>query len=273
MTVVRHIEAFMDDADAPKPNAIHSTAGAREYGYSGALIGGVTAYGWCVGAIVEALGERWLDCGWATLAFKRPMYPGDRLVVTIAADGALRVSRGDAMCFEGAVGLGIAAWLDELAIPSDRVARDASAQLPVLTLANAPVGRDLLPMAAQLDAKEAAEFARTRERETLGCFYGDTPRIHPAWIAEQPIRLLHHSFDYGPSIHAHSRIQHLAPVRGNAELVVAGRCTSAYERNGHDYIENDCSVIADGVTVARLRHTSVFRIAKRDASHREEKST
>jgi hypothetical protein len=261
--VTRAIEAFMDAPDAPKPNAIHSTDGAREYGFSSALIGGVTAYGWCVSSIVEALDASWLDRGWASLAFKRPMYPGDRLRLSIEEDGRFCVERGAEVCFEGRVGLGIAPWYSELATPSDTTARLSPTTLPTLSLGNAPVGRDLAPMATTLDARDAERFARERERETLQCFYGSTPRVHPAWLAEQPIRLLHHSFDYGPSIHARSLIQHLAPALSGS-FVVAGHCVAAYARNGHDYIENDCAVVnADGTAVARLRHVSIFRIGKR----------
>jgi hypothetical protein len=257
----------MDDADAPKPNMIHSTGAAREYGFAGALIGGVTAYGWCVGTIVEALGAGWLDDGWVHLAFKRPMYPGDPLDVVVD-DNALAVSRDGALCFEGSVGRGFAPWHADLALPVRREPVAAGATLPALTLANAPVGEDLAPMEARLDPDEAEQFARERERETLECFYGPAARVHPAWLAEQPIRLLHHSFDYGPSIHAQSRIQHLAPAFAGRRFVVSGRCTSAYERNGHHYIENDCLITADGTPVVKLRHVSIFRVRRRDASAR-----
>ena len=263
MNVVRRIDAFMDDADAPKSNMIHSTDGAREYGFAGALVGGVTAYGWCVSTIVEALGNEWLDRGWTTLAFKRPIYPGDALDVVVDDTGALRVTRDGAVCFAGDVGLGLAPWYHEVAVPVTRVPVPASASLPQLTLANAPVGKDLAPMATRLDADDAMQFAVEREHETLECFYGLVPRIHPAWLAEQPIRLLHHSFDYGPSIHTQSRIQHLGPAFAGQRFVVSGHCISAYERKGHAYIENDCLITADEAPVVQLRHTSIFKVARR----------
>ena len=63
--VERTITAFLDGDDSLEiNNIIHSTAGAARYGYSGALVGGTTVYSWSAGALVEALGEAWLDEGW-----------------------------------------------------------------------------------------------------------------------------------------------------------------------------------------------------------------
>ncbi len=47
--VERTIVAVMPEADAPNPgNPIHSSDGARDYGFRAALVGGATIYGWCV---------------------------------------------------------------------------------------------------------------------------------------------------------------------------------------------------------------------------------
>ncbi len=70
------------------------------------MIGGATAYGWTVAAIVEALGMGWLDHGWAELKFIQPMYPGDELTVTVTDAGKLSLMRGDTLCLKGTVGIG-----------------------------------------------------------------------------------------------------------------------------------------------------------------------
>ncbi|MCZ6889263.1 MAG: MaoC family dehydratase, partial [Gammaproteobacteria bacterium] len=93
------IIAFMDDPDEIKPNPIHSTSVAKDYGFDGALVGGATAYGWTVRTIVDALGVEWLDHGWVELRFKRPIYPGDALEVRVDDDGNLSVKNGDVLCF------------------------------------------------------------------------------------------------------------------------------------------------------------------------------
>ncbi len=98
----------------------------------------------------------------------------------------------------------------------------------------------------------------------LACFFGSQARLHLAWIAAQPIHWLHHSYDYGPSIHAGSRIQHCGPVYAGQAFTVAGRCVDAYERKGHHYIVNDTVLLGEsGDCLSQVRHTSVFQVAKR----------
>ena len=56
--VERSIDAFLSNDDSPDiGNPIHSTEIAKKYGFKGALVGGVTVYGWAVPAILEALGD------------------------------------------------------------------------------------------------------------------------------------------------------------------------------------------------------------------------
>ena len=264
MTVQHAIVAFMEDPDAIKPNPIHSTSVAQDYGFKGALIGGAIAYGWTVRTIVEALGMGWLDHGWAELKFIQPMYPGDELTAMVSDDGELSLRRGDALCMKGTVGVGDAPWLDELTRPLQKTPRERAETLPQLTLANAPVGQDLDARSIPLSRDEAEAYARDKERETLDCFFGPQARIHPSWTAQQPIHWLHHSYDYGPSIHAGSRIQHHAAAYAGQTFTMAGRCVDAYERKGHHYIVNDTLLLGEsGDCLSQVRHTSVFNVAKR----------
>lgn len=261
--VQHNIKAFMDDPDADKANPIHSTNVAKAYGFRGALVGGATAYGWVARTIIDALGVNWLDEGWAHLKFVRPIYPGDDLNATVDQAGALRVASQDEVCFLGEVGLGFAPWFEEL-LPNEYYAgASRPATLPQLTLDNAPVGGPLRPMAVPMTANDAETFALERERETHPAFFAPNARLHTAWIAEQLIHLLHHSYDYGPSIHAQSHIQHLRPVCAGQTFSVTGICKEAYERKANHYIVNDGAIWSEsGDELVRIRHTSVFRIRK-----------
>ncbi len=265
MTVQHQITAFMENPDEIKPNPIHSTSVAQDYGFRGALIGGATAYGWAVRTIVEALGMDWLDHGWAELKFIRPMYPGDELVVTVTDNGELSVTHDGAMCLKGIVGLADAPWKAEFSVPAQTTPQAQVSSLPQLTLENAPVGCDLAARPVPWSVAEAEQFAHEKQQETLPCFYGPDARVHPAWIAAQPIHWLHHSYDYGPSIHAGSRIQHCVKANAGQSFTVAGCCIDAYERKGHHYIVNDTVLLGEtGALLSQVRHTSVFRVAKRN---------
>ena len=95
-------------------------------------------------------------------------------------------------------------------------------------------------------------------------FIGDTPLLHPGWVAGRMTALLHHSYNYGPAIHARSHIQNLARAEAGQTLTVAGHFCEAFERKGHHYAVFDGVIISeDGQDLARLRHTTIFQVAKR----------
>lgn len=261
----RHITAFLDGEDSPTiSNPIHSTGVARQYGFKAALVGGVTVYGWCVPAILDALGERWLDDGWADISFRRPVYPGDEMTATVerGEDGwrlAMTNGVGD-VCIRGALGLGEAPFLAGMSLPARVVAGPPAEPRPELTLAGAVTGVDLRPMFVPFTAEDARDYARALQRDESERWTGTRPRLHPGWLAARMTPLIKHNYWYGPSIHARSHIQHLAPAFAGKGVTVAGHFNRVYEEKGHHYAEVDGLILDDsGTPVARIRHTTIFR--------------
>lgn len=256
--------AFMEDPDAMKPNPIHSTSVARDYGFKAALVGGVTTYGWATQAITDVFGSEWLDHGWAEVRFRRPVYPGDELTITVDDDGHLSATHGEHVCFSGQVGAGDGPWRDEFSLSGRTEAELAPDPRPVLTPETLPLGQDLAAWSTPISVAEAETIARDRQAEKMAEFYGQRPRVHPSWIAGQPIHWLHHSFDFGPSIHAESRIQHVRPTFAGEPYVMSGRCIDTFERKGHRYIACDTALLdSEGQVHALIRHTSVYLVAPR----------
>ncbi len=260
----------MEDPDNPNiPNVIHSTDAARDYGFDAALVGGVTAYGWTVSTIREAAGDRWLDDGWVDVAFRRPIYPDDDLTIAVeeAESGsfALSVRKGDGeMAIHGTLGLGMAPWAGELHRSRDLEGRAAPESLPVLTPQSVPLGQDLRPMPVAISVERATRYAVENEADDDPIWAGEHPRLHPSWMAARATPFMHHSFDYGPSIHTRSQIQHLAPGYGGQTIVVSGTFMETFERKGHHYGVVDCVVASEeGVELAALRHTTIYQVAKR----------
>jgi hypothetical protein len=264
------VTAFLDGPDSKDiGNVIHSTDGAKEYGYTAALVGGVTVYGWATPSIVEALGEAWLEHGWAEIAFRHPTYPGDELTVRVEpGDGdtwSLRMTKPDGIdAVAGTLGRGDAAWLGGLHDTARRTAEARPPTLPRLTMDVAPVGRDLRPMAVSASVEEMREYALGKQRSTDPRFVGERPLIHPGFIAARMTPLLHHSYDYGPAIHARSHIQHVARAESGQTITVAGHFVETYERKGHHYGVIDGTILAaDGRLLTRIRHTTIYEVAKR----------
>jgi hypothetical protein len=267
------VTAFLDGPDSPDiSNPIHSTAGATAYGYRAALVGGVTVWGWATPAILEAVGERWLEDGWALVRFRRPTYPGDVLTVQVdePSEGAhaFRMRKADGEdALVGEVGLGRASWFGEIAEAEQRPGEERPAELPQLTLEQARSVGELRPMATAISEADAREYAIEKQRSTDPRFVGERPLVHPGWIAGRMTRLMHHSFDYGPAIHASSHIQNLARFESGQTITQVGRIVEAYERKGHHYAVLDARLIGeDGTELTRIRHTTIFQVAKRDSA-------
>jgi RimJ/RimL family protein N-acetyltransferase len=266
----RELTAWLDGPDRPDiSNPIHSTAVARTYGFRGPLVGGVSVYGWCVPVILQALGDRWLSDGWIDLAFRRPVYPGDRLTIAISESESggrlLQVHNQDGeACLRGSLGLGRAAWLDELALPVRRQAEPRPAQLPELTLDVAPVGQDLRPMPHEYRPETMAAYLDEKLQDADPRWRGPGALLHPGWIAAQMTPMLHHSYDYGPAIHTRTQAQHLSLAFADQTVTFAGGFVQAFERKGDHYAVIDGVMLgADGAELARLRHTTIFHVAPR----------
>ena len=203
------VRAFIDDPDNINiANIVHSNAGARQFGFRAALVVGTTVYGWAVPAILRALGTEWLENGWSAIGFRKPVHPGDDLTTRVSEreDGAcdLVVSNQDGEnCAVGSVGLGHAPWLSELRSPLRRTPEPKPERVPALTLENAPVGRDLRPLAERISEEDAIHFVREELRGSDPLRVGPTPRLHPAWIAFRVWPLLRHSAGLGQIGRAH----------------------------------------------------------------------
>ncbi|MEO6396897.1 MAG: hypothetical protein ABIP13_00360 [Tepidiformaceae bacterium] len=268
VAVERLFEAFLDGEDSPDiSNPIHSTEVAHAYGFRAALVGGVTVWGWCARAIMETLGDRWLENGWADVHFRQPVYPGDMLTIRVASGQpphALEVANQDGeVCLRGEVSLGAAPWFAELTDSGRRTAEPAPPDLPELTLETAPEGAELRPMAVPYYPEDAASYAADKQRDSAPPWVGPAARIHPGWIAARMTPLLKHSYAYGPSIHTRTQVQHLAPALAGQSITVIGRFIRAYDRHGHHVAELDGTLLAEsGTEVAKLRHTTIFRPRK-----------
>ena len=266
----RHITAFMDSPDTPRPdNPIHSTEGGKAYGYKAALVGGVHVYGWTLPAILDVLGQDWLHDGWIHVTFRRPTYPGDRMAARIfpATDAAYSLqmdNQAGAHCIIATLGRGKASWFEALHVPRFQPGEPQPHTLPSLSMDHAPLEQELRPMSVALSVAEAESYAREKVADPNPIYYGTQALIHPGWLAGRPTRLLHHSYTYGPAIHVQSHIQHLAPAYAGQPLVVTGYCQEVYERKDHHYLVNDVAIWSEpGDELVRLRHTTIFQVAKR----------
>lgn len=263
----RNITAFLGGPDSPDiRNPIHSTEGARQFGFSGALVGGATAYGWAVPPVLDVLGEDWLEHGWAEVAFRRPIYPGQALSIRVQGQTAgccgFEIANADGVCVSGTAGLGDAPWLAELHVPSRRGLEHRRLEPGPLTLETAPVGEEIGPMLQLATPDEMAAYARDLQGSDGPRFVGERAVVHPAWLAGATTRLMYDQFAFRAGIDVNRRMQHMTRVPAGATYTVYGHLSAVYERHGHHCATVDAAVVAqDGTEVARMRQNLIFRVA------------
>jgi len=282
-TIERSITAFLDGEDSLEiDNIIHSTEGAAQFGFSGALVGGVTVYSWAVPALIDGLGEEWLDSGWIDFRLRRPVYPGDVITTKVSplppSGGKLPKAEGGSpsveftmskesgeVCIAGTAGLGEAEFYRDLAIGQNRAPVPPADPPTLLTPENLPVGEDLPAMAVPMSIADAAEYADYFARDPHPRWRGDGARLHPGWIAGRCVRLTKHTYHYPAGIHAGSQIQMLAPARAGQTLVVSGHVTDGYRRKLHEYCLLDVTISSEsGEDLARLRHRTIYQVGSGD---------
>lgn len=273
LVTAHEFTAFMKDVNDPEMaerNKIHTADGGSAYGFRGALIGGVTIYGWCIPAILDAFGEDWLDRGWIYIQFRRPTYPDERVRVEITRDETglhhLEATKDNGeVCLRAELGMGHAPWYDQFVLSKKTTADPRTDDLEWLTLENAPVGQDIRTLAYTITAEDARQTG-LEQLHPMELFTGDEPLVHPSVIARHMITLLAHSYHYGnPAIHASSHIQNFSRARAGQTFTLTGHMIDAYERNGHHYSVVDGNLFDEsGREIARIRHTNIFKVAKKE---------
>ena len=271
-TIERSTTAFLDGEDSLNiSNIIHSTEGAAQFGFQGALVGGVTVYSWAVPALIEALGDEWLDSGWIDFRLRRPVYPGDQITtrVTPIDGGGDRVveftmaKESGEVCIAGSAGPGEAAFLSELAIARNREVSPPADPPTLLTPQSLPIGDDLPAMAVPMSVDDASAYADAFARDPHPRWRGSGARLHPGWIAGRCVRLTHHTYTYPAGIHAGSQIQMLRPARAGQTLTVSGHVSDGYRRKQHEYMVLDVTISDEsGADVARLRHRTIYQVGQ-----------
>ena len=233
--------------DPDAANAIHGDDVAQAFGFSGALVPGVELFAYATSPLVAAWGLAWLTSGRIDLRFRRPVYDGERLVVSLdgsalavtGPDGEVR-SVGSAGPGSGDVrGSYVDAPLPPV-LPAD----------PVLgPLGTVRVSGSVADNLAYVDAVT----------EPLPLYRAEAV-AHPGALLRLVNLLLMSNVALGPWIHTSSDCRFLGPARLPADFAVRGVVTDVFQCGGHDYVRYDALVLADDQPVLEVDHTAIYRL-------------
>ncbi len=210
-------------------NKIHEDELAREFGFRGGLVPGVTVYAWMTRPVVAALGGAWLDHGRFSVRFAKPVYFGQPVTVRTSVAAHSK---------------------DEVTIQA-RVVNDEDEVCATATMGTP----ELLLERPVIDA------FLTRVTDTLPVYQGADAPAHPGLYLDQANRALDRNVRVSPWIHVESHGQHLTVPRLGERLATRAKVKNLFQGKGHEFVELDLLLVAEGTRpVASIRHVAIYQL-------------
>lgn len=233
-------------------NRIHDDEVARAHGYKGGLVPGVTVYAYMCAPIVECLGPKFVEWGYARIRFRSPIYEGDEVTATIAANGDITATVGGTVCAAGEATIG--GPLEPADIPWAAPPAERPPASEEIFAAGQVLGAFYLPTdSPRLDAYlEAID-----EPSTL---YRDRGWVHPGLILSAANWVLSANAVMPAWIHTESQVQHSRAVRTGEAVEVRAVVVDEFERKGRRHLELDVVWLASGEAAAWGRHRAIWSL-------------
>jgi acyl dehydratase len=215
-------------------NPIHTDAGARAAGFSGALVAGVTTYAAMTHLPVTAWGREWISNGGAAVRFRQPILDGDTVDctvednrrVTAAVDGGVRVEA------------------DFVVAVRDSIVHRS--------------GEALLPIEFVLDATWSDYGMRAGDDSPI---YAGDGIAHPSSWPRIANQFCHEQLVTGSWIHVRSRIAHLGVAPIGAEIRAVANVVERIDSRAGERAILDVLITADGRDVAAVEHEAIISLA------------
>jgi acyl dehydratase len=244
-------------------NKIHSDDIAKRFGFTGALVPGVTVFGHLAWPLTQRFGERWLRGSWVTTRFVKPAYHGETISVTDRETGT------ETLAVECTNSAGVLLATLECRIEANQPAVDSHAHVsgPTEPDARVEITWDTVhvdePFARYVwkpdDALNREYAARVDDDTQL--FQQGT--LHPHAILSQANQVLVRRFVMPAWIHTGSELRLRKLLRVGDEIEVRAVPLGRWERKGHQFIKLYVAYVVRGEVAAEIFHTAIFRVATR----------
>ncbi len=246
-------------------NKIHEDSVAKQYGFRGGLVPGVTDYAYMTRPALDAFGPEWLERGTMSARFNRPIYDGEMVTIRATATGPAELeltdfNEGGEFCAPGRA-------THPTTVPVAPAIDDFPwRELPPLD-ARPDAGPDSLAVGTILGAIDltltreiASAFAQTVPDDHAA--YADPEQVaHPGYLIRFANSVLDRTVRLGPWIHVESETQHFGVGHIGDLLTTRALVTELFERKGHQFVVLDVATFAnDGRPIQRVKHTSIYQL-------------
>ncbi len=253
-----HVLIAQNDA-LTSENKIHDDAVAKQFGFTGGLVPGVTVHGYLTWPAASEWGRAWLESGTISSRFATPVYDGER--VEVAAEWS-----GDELHIEVRNQNGDVCASAVAAMPAAPAAPVDLGDFPSVPLpdpdARQPASPELL-QAVTLGVYERTWHA-DRADEYLDIVsddldvYRDPPVAHPGWLLRGANYVLSQSVRLGPWIHVGSECRHHSVVTDGEVVATRGLVVDLFEKRGHRFVVMDVLTSVGERPVSSVRHTAIY---------------
>ena len=244
-------------------NKIHSDDIARRFGFTGALVPGVTVFGHLARPLTQRFGERWLRGSWVTARFIKPAYHAE----TISLSDRDTSEQGLAVECTNSAGVLLATLectIESAQPPVDPHAEMASPTRPdarvEITWETVHVDEPFARYAWKPDDALNREYAARVDDETELFRKGV---LHPHAILSQANQVLVRRFVMPAWIHTGSELRLRKLMRVGDEIEVRAVPLEKWERKGHQFIKLYVAYVVRDEIAAEIFHTAIFRVAAR----------
>jgi acyl dehydratase len=254
-------------------NKIHDNAVAKQYGFRGGLVPGVTDYAYMTRPIAEALGLPWLEHGAMSARFLKPLYDGEETsivaTVTTADDHgvALEVTAFNAegeLCATGTASL--------LANPPTAPSADAVpfaprlSERPEASAESLAIGTVLGTLETSFNNETHREYL-AQIADDLALYRGSGAPAHSGYTIRLANSVLHENVRLGPWIHVSSELQHFALLHDGDRISTRAVVTGLFERKGHEFVDLDVLILANETApVMRVQHRAIYKVRRADGA-------
>ena len=235
-------------------NRIHADDVAKQYGFRGGLVPGVTDYAYMTNPVVTRWGADWLARGAIRARFLKPLYHDDETSIELDEAGALELRNGAGdVCATGHAGLPEAPGTPER-VPSRPLPEPVPDASPE-DFAARPVLGTLITNLGQ----EVAEEYLDKVGEPLPLYRADR-LVHPGQILSLANDVLMANVRMGPWIHVESEVRNHLAIGWGAVAETRAAVSRLYEKQGHLFVELRVAVAVAGRSAASIRHVAIYRL-------------
>ncbi len=248
-------------------NRMHSDDVARKFGFSGALVPGVTIFSHLTQPLVARFGAAWLTHGTAEVSFSKPAYESELLTVRTEGETDFKLVCTNALGMELAHMR--AALPDTPGQPDPRgklAPAPPPAERPVATWDLMEIGKPFPALMWTPTHAENLEWCNDNGDELPIYRGGETPLLHPGFILRQANYVLRNRFLLPAWIHTASRITFFDAVRVGLTYEVRAIPEEKWNQKGHEFVRLFVAILQHGRTVVEILHTAIFNPRPRAAA-------